>query len=140
MAGPEVSSPSINNTKLATVKPTDDEPTPTVRMSRQAALVDPTKQGLTSYDKMMLDLEGTVNKCIKQLDKQTQDAQEAKEKNRIMQEQLKKRLDKKKESMAQAVAKGRKAGGGWSNESYLESRAKNMKPISIDHEYVSMPL
>ncbi len=110
MAGPEVSSPSINNTKLATVHPTDDEPTPHVRMSRAAALVEPTKPGLSAYDKMMLDLEGTVNKCIKQLDKQTHDAQEAKEKNRITQEQLKKRLAKKKADMDQAIAKGRKAG------------------------------
>lgn len=110
LAGPAVSSPSIDNTTLAAVQETEDEPSVEVRVSRAAALVEPTKPGLTAYDKMMLDLEGTVNKCIKQLDKQTHDAQEAKEKNRIMQEQLAKRLAKKKANMDQAIAKGRKAG------------------------------
>ena len=57
---------------------------------------------------MMLDLESTLNRFIKQLDKETQDAQELREKNRILQEQLEKRLAKKKAAAESAVEKGKK--------------------------------
>lgn len=86
------------------------EPAPEVKVSRSAALVEPTKQGLQQYDKMMLDLESTLNRFIKQLDKETQEAQEVKEKNRILQEQLEKRLAKKKAASESAIEKGKKVG------------------------------
>ena len=109
VAGPEVcASPSLTNTRLAMIKDSSVEPAPEVKVSRSAALAEPTKQGLQQYDKMMLDLESTLNRFIKQLDKETQDAQELREKNRILQEQLEKRLAKKKAAAESAVEKGKK--------------------------------
>jgi len=109
VAGPAVcASPSLTNTRLAMIQDSSVEPAPEVKVSRSAALVEPTKQGLQQYDKMMLDLESTLNRFIKQLDKETQEAQEVKEKNRILQEQLEKRLAKKKAASESAIEKGKK--------------------------------
>lgn len=109
VAGPAVcSSPSLTNTRLAMIQDSSVELAPEVKVSRSAALVEPTKQGLQQYDKMMLDLESTLNRFIKQLDKETQEAQEVKEKNRILQEQLEKRLAKKKAASESAIEKGKK--------------------------------
>lgn len=112
VAGPAVcASPSLTNTRLAMIQDSSVEPAPEVKVSRSAALVEPTKQGLQQYDKMMLDLESTLNRFIKQLDKETQEAQEVKEKNRILQEQLEKRLAKKKRHQNQLLKRVRRLGG-----------------------------
>ena len=62
---------------------------------------------------MMIDLESNVSRFIKQLDTQVQEAQEAKEKQRVMQERLQARLKKKQEKEQSAVEKGREALGNW---------------------------
>lgn len=110
LAGPEVSSPSIANTSLELVNDCGAEPSPEVISSKSAALVEPSKTGLTAYDRMMLDLESTLNKFIKQLDKDIREAEEKKEKERIMKEQLEKRMQKKREALEEATKKGRQVG------------------------------
>ena len=79
-------------------------------LSRSAALVDPTKTGLTAYDRMMNDLESTCNKFVKQLDKALQEAQEARERERVMNERLAQRMEKKRAAQEAAVARGKKVG------------------------------
>lgn len=111
IAGPKVvHSPSMNDTELAEITSSELQPSPEVLVSRSAALVEPSKQGLSQYDRMMLDLESTLNRTIKQLDKETQDAQESKEKERILKEQLQKRLAKKQAGLDAAIAKGKQVG------------------------------
>lgn len=113
LAGPQViNSPSVSNTQLALI---DYKGTlsPGSTLNKNQAFEEPSKKGLITYDKMMIDLESNVSRFIKQLDTQVQEAQEAKEKQRVMQERLQARLKKKQEKEQSAVEKGREALGNW---------------------------
>ena len=58
---------------------------------------------------MMIDLEATVNKFLKQLDKDIQEAQEAQERERVLKERMNQRLQKKRIAGEAAAKKGKEA-------------------------------
>ena len=110
LAGPEVISPSIAETRLALVDRAIDTPSPTSKEYMNGALVEPSKKGLHAYDRMMGELESATIKFMKVLDGQVTDAQEAREKDRVLQERTQKRLQKKVDDAAKAISSGRQAG------------------------------
>lgn len=115
LAGPEVmKSPSHDKTCLALVDRRSDQPSPTTAGTRASALEEPSKKGLSSYDKMMGELEATLKKFLSHLDKSAQAAVEASEKEQTMKEQLERRLQKKRAATESAAEKGRQA---WFHES-----------------------
>lgn len=109
VAGPEVVSPSIAHTRLSLLDRDTDKPSPKTVTSKSQALEHPSKQGLTKYDRMMIDLEATVNKFLKQLDKDIQEAQEAQERERVLKERMNQRLQKKRIAGEAAAKKGKEA-------------------------------
>lgn len=86
------------------------EPSPNSKSKRHGALEDPSKKGLTAYDKVMQSHEAAVKRGITELDKATQDFREAAEKNNEFHKHAKERLDRKKKRADEAAADGRRTG------------------------------
>ena len=106
-AGPQLEvSPSMQQTRLANKDLQELSP---LTASLKEGLTDPTKQGVTAYEKMMSANESTLKKSLAMLDNQVLQCQEAREKARVMKEELEKRMAKKRKAMATATDKGRKA-------------------------------
>lgn len=80
------------------------EPSPNSKSKRHGALDEPSKKGLTAYDKVMQSHEAAVKKGIIELDKATQDFREAQEKKSEYQKQSKERMDRKKKQADEAAA------------------------------------